>query len=248
MNEPGAAFAAGAVAYAQEARLQQVVAWRLAHYCRDLPLGSGPVLDLGAGNGSLSLALCQQRSDVQPLLIDYCAELLCLSPTSEQQRLLWDLNNGLPSDLPPAALVMSSFALQWLDEPLKQLRHWRQRLAPNGWLAIAVPVAGSLQGWQQASQIAGVPCSALPLPAAAELRHTLAEHAQLQIQRSLHYSQSFSSPLAFLRQLQRLGLAGTTAARLSPGQGRRLLQAWPRNKDCTITLNWNMELLLARAA
>ena len=42
-------FGRGAASYEAHARLQQGVAWRLARFCRDLPLPSGLSADLGAG-------------------------------------------------------------------------------------------------------------------------------------------------------------------------------------------------------
>ena len=49
------AFGQAAACYAARARLQQALAWRLAHHCRSLPLPPGPVLDLGAGPGTLEI-------------------------------------------------------------------------------------------------------------------------------------------------------------------------------------------------
>ena len=42
-------FGRHAAGYARHARLQQGVAWRLAHLCAPLPLAAGPRADLGAG-------------------------------------------------------------------------------------------------------------------------------------------------------------------------------------------------------
>ena len=65
--------------------------------------------------------------------------------------------------------MASSFALQWLKQPLLQLSRWCAALRPGGALVLAVPCSGSFQIWHQAAERAGVPCSALPLPDANDL-------------------------------------------------------------------------------
>ena len=161
-----ARFGRHAGPYSSQARLQQGVAWRLAHLCAALPIpAAGPRADLGAGSGLVGQALGRQGRLEPMLQLDLCPELLAQNPLAgPDQRLLWDLNQGLPESLQQAALLSSSFALQWLDEPATQLRHWCSRLRPGGWLALAVPTSGSFPEWHQAAAAAGVPCSALALP------------------------------------------------------------------------------------
>ena len=65
-HEVSARFARQARHYAQQAHLQQGVAWRLAHLCRTLPLPAGPRADLGAGTGLVGQAL-RRQGDHQPL-------------------------------------------------------------------------------------------------------------------------------------------------------------------------------------
>jgi len=122
------------------------------------------------GSGLVGQAL-RRQGRLEPMLqLDLCPELLAQNPLAwPDQRLLWDLNQGLPESLQQAALLSSSFALQWLDEPATQLRHWCSRLRPGGWLALAVPTSGSFPEWHQAAAAAGVPCSALALPEAKAL-------------------------------------------------------------------------------
>ena len=158
-------FGRRAAGYEAQALLQRAVACRLGRLCRDLPLPAGPRADLGAGSGLLSRALPAQGL----LQLDLCPELLQRNP--QQPQLVWDLNAGLPTALQGAALLVSGFALQWLDDPVGQLGHWCRALAPGGWLALAVPTAGSFPQWRRAADAADVACTALELPAADRLLH-----------------------------------------------------------------------------
>ncbi len=245
-----AGFARRAQHYDSQARLQEAVAWRLGRWCRDLPLPAGPVADLGCGSGLLSRALLRQWSalgDQPPLQLDHCPSLLALNPlllnASPLPQRLWDLNDGLPIELAQAALLASSFALHWLDDPVGQLEGWCDRLAPGGWLLLAVPTAGSFSQWRQAAAAAAVPCTALDLPEAAALvaasgARGLSPHRQAL----LRFSQALPNGLAYLRQLRAIGAGTSRQPPLSPGQWRRLGGQWP----CPACLDWEILLLLAQ--
>ena len=241
------AFARGASCYARDARLQQAVAWRLARHCRDLSLPAGPVVDLGAGSGNLSQALTAQRPGLMPLLVDNCAELLAEAAVPSSRCRQWDLNAGLPPEAQGAGLLLSSFALHWLKAPAQQLRHWCEQLQPGGWLALAVPLAGSLASWHLAAERAGVPCSALPLPRETELLAALPPGVQPHHQQRLRFSCRYPTPRAFLGELKRHGVSGGANTQLSPSQLRRLLLHWPmQEQDQGVILNWDLLLLLSR--
>ena len=245
-----AGFARRAGHYDGQARLQQAVAWRLARWCRDLPLPAGPVADLGCGSGLLSRALMGHWTALagqSPLQLDYCPSLLALNPLLASafpgpQR-LWDLNDGLPIELAQAALLASSFALHWLDDPVGQLEGWCDRLAPGGWLLLAVPTAGSFPQWRQAAAAAAVPCTALDLPEAAALLAGIGDRGlRPQRQALLRFSQAGPEGLASLRQLKAMGAGTSRQAPLSPGQWRRLRIHWPSPGG----LSWEVLLVLAR--
>jgi malonyl-CoA O-methyltransferase len=240
------AFSRGAARYARDARLQQAVAWRLAHLCRDLSLGPGPVLDLGAGSGNLSLALEQQRIGVHPLLVDNCPALLAEAGFPPERKTLWDLNLGLPPGAAGASLLLSSFALHWLRQPAQQLRHWAEALAPCGWLGVAVPVEGSLSSWHHAATAAGVRCSALLLPKTEELLAGLADKTSIERQLLLSFSCRYERPLAFLRELRHLGVNGGARHQPGPGELRQLLRHWPLAADGSAIVRWRLLFVLAR--
>ena len=237
-------FSRRAASYDHQARLQQGVAWRLGRLCRDLPLPPGPSADLGAGSGLLSRALLAHRPDLQvqpPRQLDLCPELLARNPLAASAR-PWDLNGGLPPELDGAALLGSSFALHWLDDPAAQLRHWVGRLAPGGWLVLVVPLAGSFASWQAAAAAAAVPCTALPLPAGPTLVNAACS-AGLEPHhcRQLRFSQAPCDGLASLRWLRQLGASASRQPPLGGGQLRRLLAHWPASP-----LQWQLLLLIGQ--
>lgn len=255
------AFGRHVAAYEPLARLQRGIAWRLAglahhHGWRHpserghpLVLPQGPCADLGAGTGLVGRALNAWRIPLlEPLQqLDLCSE--ALARNGNGPTLAWDLNQGLPPQLEGAALLTSSFALQWLDAPAEALALWGEWLAPGGWLLLAVPTARSFPQWRQAARQAGVACSALVLPEASALLHAAARVGLIPVRSQIcHYCHqppagAPPSPLGSLRALQAIG-AGTSRepVSLSPGAWRRLLAAWPPGGQ----LSWEVLLLLAR--
>lgn len=238
-------FGRGAASYEPQACLQQAIAWRLGRLCRPLVLPGGPRADLGAGTGLLSRALMAHHPELArrpPQQIDLCPELLERNPLAPERVSPWDLNRGLPASLQQAGLLASSFALQWLEDPAGQLRHWAGQLAPGGWLVLAVPVAGSFAAWHAAARAAAVPCTALHLPEAEALENAVRgaglELAQLQ---RLRFSRPPRDGLATLRLLRSLGATASRQPPLSTGQLRRLLAHWPPRP-----LGWEVLLVLGR--
>lgn len=222
-------FGRHAADYAGHARLQRGLAWRLAHLCAPLQLAAGPRADLGAGSGLVGQALRAQGRQETLLQLDICPELLARNPLAAiDGQLSWDLNQGLPEQLGQPALLTSSFALQWLKNPATQVQHWCEQLRPGGWLGLAVPTSASFPQWHQAAAAAGVPCTALSLPAAEALLAAANRGGLLaHYSRRLRFSRTCSSGLSFLQQLRDLGASASRASRLSAVQLRRLLHHWP---------------------
>lgn len=240
-------FARRAPCYGQNASLQRAVAWRLAHqFTRQLAghtLPPGPAADLGAGTGLLGEAL-QRHGLHRPLQqLDLCPELLAenrLAPRHGQH--LWDLNSGLPAELRGASLLGSSFALQWLADPVAQLELWCGQLAPGGWLALALPTAASFPQWHRAAQRAGVPFTGLVLPAAEPLLAVARRHLNVRYHQDVRFSQANTDGRRFLGSLRAIGAVGSPQPRLRTTELRRLLQHWPSDGGIT----WTVLLLVGR--
>lgn len=242
-------FGRRAADYDGHARLQRAIAWRLAGHARCLPLPAGPLADLGAGSGLLSRALLERRADLAarpPLQLDHCPELLARNPFTAPPfgRCLpfCDLNQPLPPPLSDAALLASSFALQWLEQPAVILAHWCERLTAGGWLLLALPVAGSFSAWRQAAAAAAVPFTGLELPQAEGLVCVAEERLALQRVERLSFRLPRQDGLATLRQFGALGASASRRPPLGTGQLRRLLRHWPPQAP----LNWQVLLLVGR--
>ncbi|NBW62312.1 MAG: SAM-dependent methyltransferase [Synechococcaceae bacterium WB4_1_0192] len=242
-------FGRSAGRYEQGAQLQAAIAARLGRHCRRLAaqIPAGPRADLGAGSGLLGRAVEANLNGPPLLRVDQCSALLAQEPGSaagqRPPQLAWDLNAGLPPALGGAALLASSFALQWLEHPEQQLAAWCQQLAPGGWLVLAVPTAGSFGIWRAAAAAAAVPYSGLPLPPAAPLEAIAQAQLQLQRLQRLRFNRPNRGARDLLHQIKSIGAQASRQRRLSTGELRRLIDHWPGPDHA---VNWEVLLLLGQ--
>ncbi len=240
-------FSRSAANYQRGATLQAAVAARLGGLIRAQasPLPPGPRADLGAGSGLLARAI-EAQLDGPPLLrLDACPALLAqeLRANGTPPQREWDLNQGLPAELRGAALLASSFALQWLAQPADQLGGWCDALRSGGVLALALPCRGSFSLWQDAARRAEVPCTALPLPEPDQLIQRAAQALELTHGRVLRFSRPNPGALAFLQQIKGIGAQASPAATLHAGQLRRLIRHWPGPEQAIV---WHVLVLMGR--
>ena len=242
-------FGRGAAGYERGAPLQTAVAARLGHLCGSLTaqLPPGPRADLGSGSGLLSRAIEAELPGPPLLRVDQCAELLCQEQLRDadvgQHQLLWDLNRGLPRQLSGAALLGSNFALQWLEDPERQLTHWCTQLRPGGWLVLAVPTSASFTIWRTAAAAAGVPFSGLELPDASGLEAVARRELRLERLQRLRFSRPNSGALTFLRRISAIGAQASRHEPLSAGALRRLIAHWPGDDQPML---WEVLLLIGQ--
>ncbi|CAK6694604.1 SAM-dependent methyltransferase [Synechococcus sp. CBW1107] len=235
-------FSRSAPAYQRGATLQAAVAARLARLTPPLP--GGTRVDLGAGNGLLARAIEAQAPGQALLRLDACLPLLEQDPLADPAlRRQWDLNRGLPEDLQNSALLASSFALQWLEQPVVQLRHWCDALRGGGALLLAVPCQGSFSLWHQAAEQADVPCTALALPEATQLIEATQPSLQLHQGRVLRFSRPNPGAVAFLQQIKAIGAQASRAQRLKPSELRRLIRHWPGPEQSIV---WHVLVLMGQ--
>jgi malonyl-CoA O-methyltransferase len=242
-------FERSAGRYEQGAQLQAAIAARLGRHCRELvaQIPAGLRADLGAGSGLLSRALETNLGGPPLLRVDQCAALLAQESGAAAgpplPQLTWDLNTGLPPALDGAALLASSFALQWLEQPERRLAEWCALLAPGGWLALAVPTAACFGIWRSAAATAEVPYSGLALPPAEPLEAIARAGLRLKRLQRLRFSRPNRGARDLLHQIKAIGAQASRQRRLSTAELRRLIQHWPAADQA---LNWEVLLLLGQ--
>jgi trans-aconitate 2-methyltransferase len=97
------------------------------------------VVDVGCGSGELTALLAQRWPGAMVEGVDSSAEMLAQAPSASPSLTFTraDVRHWRPEH--PADVVLSSAAMQWVDEHEQVLRDLVSCLAPRGWLALQVP-------------------------------------------------------------------------------------------------------------
>ncbi len=139
-------FSAAAAHYERWAAPQRTIAEALATLLPET-LPPGPILDLGCGTGLLTGLLIERYPghkvvgvDVAPAMVEACRAKW--PDTAIAEFILDDAEQFSAEG--PWALVASSCSFQWFEHPTEDLCRFGGHLAPGGFVALAVPVQGSL--------------------------------------------------------------------------------------------------------
>lgn len=215
MTEPsariGAAFAA-ARDYDAHARVQRVVATKLADRIAALPLPDAPrVLEIGSGTGFLTEALLDRGLTGEWLVTDLAPGMVarCRTKLGDRAGLTFAVLDGECGPRPDAApfdLICASLAFQWfadLEAAVARLVQW---LAPGGHLVFTTLGAGTFPEWRAAHLAEGLTPGTPPFPPASVFAAIRPEHqaapplVEYEVERHADARQ-------FLRALKGIGAA-----------------------------------------
>lgn len=225
----GAAFGA-AQDYDAHARIQRIVAGRLADRIAALPLPAHPrVLEIGCGTGFLTRALRERGiggewlvTDIAPRMVERCAAVL--GDVSGVRFAMLDGEYGKP-DNGPFDLVCSSLAMQWFDDQARAVERMLGWLAPSGHCLFTTLVAGSFAQWRAAHEAEGLAAGTIDFltreQVGAIVPHALANPATFETHMEKH-----GNGMEFMRSLRSIGAHSARARHrpLGPGEMRRVLR------------------------
>lgn len=226
------AFAA-ARDYDREARVQRVVARRLARDIAGLDFPDRPrVLEIGCGTGFLTEALLAQGVAGEWLVTDIAPDMVarCRARIGERPGLTYAVLDGEHGARPGAApfdLICSSLAMQWFDDQRTAVARLIGWLQPGGRLLFTSLAGGTFAEWRAAHDAAGVPAGLRVFPG-REWFDAIAPGARAAPHRVDRYVDRCDNGLDFMRSLRAIG-ADTPLdghAPLGPAAMRRVMRAF----------------------
>ncbi|MEP6629238.1 MAG: methyltransferase domain-containing protein [Lapillicoccus sp.] len=151
------------------------------------------VVDLGCGDGPLTLGLAARWRDARIVGVDSSPQMLAAARDLDTEgRVEWveaRAQEWVPADVgAPVDVLVTNAALQWVPDHLHLIPTWVEQLAPDGWFAMQVP------------NNFDAPSHALMREVAA--RHPRADDLLPHLQRAL----GVAAPEAYLAVLADLGL------------------------------------------
>ena len=162
----------------------------LAQVASDAP---SLVVDLGCGNGPMTLAVAARWPDARVVGVDRSAEMLAAARTLDRQgRVEWvqgDLGDWDPATLGRAPdVIVTNATLQWVPGHLDLIPAWVEALADGGWFALQVP--GNFDA-----------------PSHALMREVAQRHERSAALTAALGMPTAAEPATYLRLLSRLGCA-----------------------------------------
>lgn len=205
-------FSAAAGHYDDSARVQPVVA---SHLAARLAAWEGfrpqRILEIGCGTGGLSAHLLRIFPDAELVLSDISPSMLARCQTHIGDKPAYrqlDAQN-LPPDLESFDLIISSLALQWVEDLPSTLSHLIALLNPGGRLAFAVLGNENFKEWSELLTHSGAPSGLHPYPSAGGF--CWPEPYQGRIEQEFLQEQHASGAM-FLKSLKQIGAATPHAA------------------------------------
>jgi len=163
----------------------------LAHVDADSPR---LVVDLGCGDGPLTLGLAERWPDARVIGLDSSAEMLQAArgrdAASRVEWLQTRAEEWVPASLgAPIDVLVTNATLQWVPGHLDLIPGWVEALAPDGWFAMQVP-------------------SNFEAPSHVLMREVAARHARAaDLAPGLQRAVAVGKPASYLGVLSALGLA-----------------------------------------
>lgn len=219
----------GAEGYDGAAKIQAVVAARLAARIAAESSSARRILEVGCGTGLLTAALHRPASDGLLLATDIAPGMIlrCRARLAGAENLRFlAMDAERPCLAPGFDLVASSLAAQWFGDLPGTLARLTGLLSPGGLLAVATLSSGTFAEWRAAHAACGLEAATPRYPTLAELADLAFPGCTLDLSAE-PVVEAHSDGRAFLHALRAIG-AGTPGegTPLAPGSLRRVLRAF----------------------
>lgn len=224
--------------YEEAAPVQRKAADFLADQIERYGEREGTLVEFGAGSGFLTRRLLSSFRNASLLAVDLSPCMLHALHQSllpeERQRVSCCACDMDAFETKENTLICSSFALQWSKDPLSLLSRSASSLQPDGLLAHAVPIQGSLRSLVAEGYVRPIPQLSLSME---EWLHALNPLSVLSAE-VIEVEEIYATPLQALRYIKSFG--GAVASALP----RSLFSI--REKRGPIACEWSIGFFVAR--
>ncbi len=216
-------FSVGAASYDKTARIQPAVAARLAG---KLQGAATRVLEIGCGTGGLSQHLVRMFPEAELVLTDIALPMLKICERRVGSRALYQVMDGQNPDagLGTFDLIVSSLAMQWLEDLQGVISRLAGMLKPGGTLAFAVLGEKNFPEWRALLDEQGIDPGLHHYPKAELFPWPDGLEGKIEEE---FLEENHASGAAFLKSLKVIGAGAPRAGYepVRPAQMRRLLAA-----------------------
>ncbi len=228
--------------YSKYCLIQKYFSKQIINTIYTLNLPNGEWFDLGAGTGLLADGIENYFFEKKVCRVDFCKKMLLLNKKGSK-KLLWDLNKGLHPNINNPSLLVSNFCIHWLNEPEKILEKWFQKLNNSGKLIISYPTNNSFPEWKKTCKKYNIEYTGLIFP---EVKNMIRNFSSNEIISSKVYSYEENYPNIYnlFRSIIKVGAQSSKSKKNSVGEFKKLAKYWPTDKDKTVSLSWEIHILV----
>lgn len=250
-------FSLSATSYEQYAVMQQQAALSIVRRLLELrhEIAVGPILEVGCGTGAVSRELLTMFPDRRLTLVDLAPGMIAENRESlaahlePDHQVDWQVQDAETIDRQKHyALIVSCLALQWFQDVIGTLTRLSAALIPEGILLCSYLGDSSFPEWRRACELLDLPCTINKLPNSQTLGQTLQDLGYEVTAWTETIAQDYPTTREFFRSLKKTGTNTQAAAvGLTVSQLSRLLAGWPKNKNGSVTVTYQINSILVRS-
>ena len=226
--------------YLNYSNIQRFFAERIVFYVKKLNAKKGEWLDLGSGTGLLADEIEKEFFTQKVTRIDFSKKMLLQNKLSSK-KILWDLNNELPSNIKNSALITSNFCIHWLNDPDKIIKNWFSKLKSGGYLIISYPTKESFPEWKETCKNIGIEYSGLSFINPVNLLKDF-KSDEIYSSRNYIYLENFPDVYKLFRSIVNVGAQSSKFRRKTIKDFKKMQKFWPKNSNNTVNLSWEINI------
>ena len=228
--------------YLEYCSIQKYFSKKLIFILEELRIPNGNWFDLGSGTGLVADEIEKNFSNRKVTRVDFCKNMLLLNK-EESNKILWDLNEGLPPDIISPSLLISNFCIHWLNEPQKHLEEWFDKLNNGGKLIISYPTNNCFPEWKITCKNNNIEYTGLIFP---EEKNMIKNFSSKEIisTKNFIYKENFPNIYKLFRSIVNIGAQSTQSKKISVSKFKKLAKNWQTENDKSVNLSWEINILV----
>jgi len=231
--------------YLEYSNIQKFFAAKIVDFIKELkPTKKGEWIDLGSGPGLLADEIEKEFSSQKVCRVDFSKKMLFENKLSSK-KILWDLNNDLPSEINNCSLITSNFCLHWLNNPEKIIKNWFSKLMSGGFLIISYPTKDCFPEWKDTCRKIDIEYSGLSFLYSKELLKDFKPNA-IHYSEKFNYLENFEDVYKLFRSLINVGAQSTSRKRKTVKELKEIQKFWPKNYNNTVNLSWEIDIQIIK--
>ena len=237
-------FNNAAAHYLEYSNIQRHFAEKIIYFLKELNIQEGEWIDLGSGTGLLADEIEKEFSTKKVIRIDFSKEML-LQNKESSEKILWDLNIGLPSSIKNCTLMTSNFCIHWLENPERIIRDWFKKLRSGGYLIISYPTIRSFPEWKQTCKEINIEYSGLTFPVSENIIKNF-KSDEIYLSSKYLYEENFRDVYKLLRSIVNVGAQSTKCKRKTVHELKEMQKFWPKNETKSVNLTWEINIQILK--